>query len=172
MQSQLKQLNNMELCHYDQGKNRLGMHHAISIPTSKPAASKGIPEQFCKSAGTVNRIGICPGSKPVINQGHLRNRNARRKKPETYLTHNPSNPMHTIHKTDEAIGFIPLPNDAGKPITVVGTDAIRDNFDETCLQQAVNSRMAPGVTDLILNPDGHAGYGAPVGCVMVSPTHI
>ena len=55
--------------------------------------------------------------------------------------------MHTIHKTDEAFGFIPLPDDAGKPITVVGTDAIRDNFDETCLQQAVNSRMAPGVTD-------------------------
>jgi tRNA-splicing ligase RtcB len=80
--------------------------------------------------------------------------------------------MHTIHKTDEAFGFIPLPGDAGKPITVVGTDAIRDNFDVTCLQQAVNSRMAPGVTDVILNPDGHAGYGAPVGCVMVSPTHI
>ena len=80
--------------------------------------------------------------------------------------------MHTIHKTDEALGFLPLPGDAGKPITVVGTDAIRDSFDETCLQQAVNSRMAPGVTDVILNPDGHAGYGAPVGCVMVSPTHI
>ena len=78
----------------------------------------------------------------------------------------------TIHKTDEALGFIPLPGDSGKPITVVGTDAIRDHFDEMCLQQAVNSRMAPGVTDLILNPDGHAGYGAPVGCVMVSPTHI
>src|SRR6478609_9739470 len=77
-----------------------------------------------------------------------------------------------IHKTDEALGFIPLPNDSGKPITVIGTDAIRDNFDDMCLQQAVNSRMAPGVTDLILNPDAHAGYGAPVGCVMVSPTHI
>jgi tRNA-splicing ligase RtcB len=24
----------------------------------------------------------------------------------------------------------------------------------------------------VLNPDGHAGYGAPVGCVLVSPTHI
>ncbi|MDB6078711.1 MAG: rtcB [Akkermansiaceae bacterium] len=80
--------------------------------------------------------------------------------------------MHTIHKTDEALGFLPLPGDAGKPITVVGTDAIRDSFDEMCLQQALNSRMAPGVTDLILNPDAHAGYGAPVGCVMVSPTHI
>lgn len=77
-----------------------------------------------------------------------------------------------IHTTDEALGFIPLPDDSGKPITVVGTEAIRNGFDETCLRQAVNSRMAPGVTDVILNPDGHAGYGAPVGCVMVSPTHI
>lgn len=80
--------------------------------------------------------------------------------------------MPTIHKTDEALGFIPLPDNSGKPITVVGTDAIRDGFDETCLQQAVNSRLAPGVTDVILNPDGHAGYGAPIGCVMVSPSHI
>jgi tRNA-splicing ligase RtcB len=84
----------------------------------------------------------------------------------TYIT------MNVIHKTDEAIGFIPLPNDSGKPITVIGTDSIRAGFDETCLQQAVNSRMAPGVTDVVLNPDGHAGYGAPIGCVMVSPTHI
>ncbi|MBB5350440.1 tRNA-splicing ligase RtcB [Haloferula luteola] len=80
--------------------------------------------------------------------------------------------MKTIHKTDEAIGFLPLPEDKGKPITVIGTDSIRDSFDETCLQQAVNSRLAPGVTDVVLNPDGHAGYGAPIGCVMVSPTHI
>ncbi|MCA9152328.1 MAG: RtcB family protein, partial [Planctomycetales bacterium] len=59
-----------------------------------------------------------------------------------------------------------------KPITVIGTSAIRDTFDDLCLQQAVNSRLAPGVTDLVLNPDAHCGYGAPVGCVMVSPTHI
>jgi tRNA-splicing ligase RtcB len=36
----------------------------------------------------------------------------------------------------------------------------------------VNSRKAPGVTDIVLNPDAHMGYGAPVGCVLVSPTHI
>ncbi|MDQ8192647.1 RtcB family protein [Roseibacillus persicicus] len=77
-----------------------------------------------------------------------------------------------IHHTDEAIGFIPLPNNSGKPITVIGNDAIRNSFDDTCLQQIVNSRMSPGVTEVILNPDGHAGYGAPIGCVMVSPTHI
>jgi tRNA-splicing ligase RtcB (3'-phosphate/5'-hydroxy nucleic acid ligase) len=59
-----------------------------------------------------------------------------------------------------------------KPITVIGTEAIRSTFDELCLQQAINSRTAPGVTDLVLNPDAHCGYGAPVGCVLVSPTHV
>jgi tRNA-splicing ligase RtcB (3'-phosphate/5'-hydroxy nucleic acid ligase) len=77
-----------------------------------------------------------------------------------------------IHKTSEAEGFLPARDNNGKPITVIGTDAIRDGFDQTCLQQALNSRAAPGVTDLVLNPDAHAGYGAPVGCVMVSPTHV
>src|SRR6185436_13011260 len=58
------------------------------------------------------------------------------------------------------------------PVTVIGTEAIRGTFDDLCLQQAINSRRAPGVSELVLNPDGHAGYGAPVGCVLVSPTHI
>ncbi|QEG41190.1 RtcB family protein [Roseimaritima ulvae] len=65
-----------------------------------------------------------------------------------------------------------LPTSSTAPITVIGTAAIRDTFDEVCLQQAINSRQAPGVTDVVLNPDAHLGYGAPVGCVMVSPTHI
>src|SRR6187402_2661947 len=77
-----------------------------------------------------------------------------------------------IHTTGEATGFIPAPGDKGKPITVIGTNSIRAGFDATCLQQALNSRGAPGVTDLVLNPDAHAGYGAPVGCVLTSPTHI
>ena len=77
-----------------------------------------------------------------------------------------------IQETGEATGFIPALDNNGKPITVIGTKAIRDAFDATCIQQALNSRSAPGVTDLVLNPDAHAGYGAPVGCVMVSPTHI
>ncbi|HEY1922712.1 MAG TPA: RtcB family protein, partial [Tepidisphaeraceae bacterium] len=75
-----------------------------------------------------------------------------------------------IVATDSAVGILPVKN--GKPITVIGTDAIRAGFDARCLQQAINSRLAPGVTDLVLNPDAHAGYGAPVGCVMVSPTHV
>src|ERR1700743_216048 len=77
-----------------------------------------------------------------------------------------------IHATDEAAGFIPAPGDQGKPITVIGTNSIRAGFDATCLQQALNARSAPGVTDLVLNPDAHAGYGAPVGCVLTSSTHV
>src|SRR6266436_10430034 len=77
-----------------------------------------------------------------------------------------------IHATGEATGFIPAPGDKSKPITVSGTNSIRAGFDAKCLQQALNARSAPGVTDLVLNPDAHAGYGAPVGCVLVSPTHM
>ena len=77
---------------------------------------------------------------------------------------------HELISTGEATAILPV--EKGKPATVIGTEAIRATFDEKCLQQAVNSRTAPGVTDLVLNPDAHLGYGAPVGCVMVSPTHI
>ncbi len=75
-----------------------------------------------------------------------------------------------VQATGTAFGILPV--SGRSPITVIGTEAIRAGFDAKCLQQAVNSRLAPGVTELVLNPDAHAGYGAPVGCVMVSPTHI
>src|SRR5262245_50981902 len=84
---------------------------------------------------------------------------------------NDSSPI-PIHPTGDATGFLPAPGNRGKPITVIGTAAIRETFDAKCLQQALHSRGAPGVTDLVLNPDAHCGYGAPVGCVLVSPTHI
>ncbi len=74
--------------------------------------------------------------------------------------------------TGEATAILPARDNKGKPIAVFGTEAIRAGFDDSCLEQALNSRSAPGVTDLVLNPDAHAGYGAPIGCVMVSPTHI
>src|SRR5580658_9709953 len=76
----------------------------------------------------------------------------------------------SVVPTESAVGVLPV---AGRtPITVIGTDAIRAGFDARCLQQAINSRLAPGVTEVVLNPDAHVGYGAPIGCVMVSPTHI
>ena len=77
-----------------------------------------------------------------------------------------------ILPTGDATAILPVGNTSLKPITVIGTPAIRNTFDDACLQQAVNSRMAPGVTELVLNPDAHCGYGAPVGCVLVSPTHV
>lgn len=77
-----------------------------------------------------------------------------------------------IIPTGEATGMLPVTDSVVKPITVIGTESIRNTFDQKCLQQAINSRLAPGVSELILNPDAHAGYGAPVGCVLNSPTHI
>ncbi len=77
-----------------------------------------------------------------------------------------------LHITGEAEAFLPAPENKGRPITVIGNEAIRATFDDATLQQALNSRSCPGVTDVVLNPDAHVGYGAPIGCVMTSPTHI
>lgn len=77
-----------------------------------------------------------------------------------------------LHPTSEAEAFLPLSDSKGKPITVIGNEAIRRTFDDQTLQQALNCRAAPGVTEVVVNPDAHVGYGAPIGCVMASPTHI
>lgn len=77
---------------------------------------------------------------------------------------------HTLISTGEATAILPAGNVS--PITVIGTEAIRATFDEQTLRQAIHSRQAPGVTNVVLNPDAHVGYGAPIGCVMVSPSHI
>lgn len=74
--------------------------------------------------------------------------------------------------TGEATAILPARQSNLSPITVIGTEAIRNTFDALCVEQALNSREGPGVTELVLNPDAHCGYGAPIGCVMVSPTHI
>ena len=78
----------------------------------------------------------------------------------------------TLVPTGEATAILPVEGGRYKPVTVIGTEAIRATFDQLCLQQAINSRTAPGVAELVLNPDAHCGYGAPVGCVLASPTHI
>jgi tRNA-splicing ligase RtcB len=75
-------------------------------------------------------------------------------------------------ETGDSTGVLSPPGMKGKPITVIGNAAVRRTFDDKCLEQAVNSRSGPGVTELVLNPDAHMGYGAPIGCVLVSPTHI
>lgn len=72
--------------------------------------------------------------------------------------------------TGEATAILPLEDRS--PITVIGTETIRNAFDPQCIRQAINSRRGPGVSKLVLNPDAHRGYGAPIGSVLVSPTHI
>ncbi|MCC5785147.1 MAG: RtcB family protein [Phycisphaerales bacterium] len=74
-------------------------------------------------------------------------------------------------ETGEAEAILPLP-DNRRPITVIGTPAIRATFDEGCIKQAINSARGPGVSRVVLNPDAHIGYGTPVGCVMASDSHI
>jgi RNA-splicing ligase RtcB len=74
-----------------------------------------------------------------------------------------SESKHQLISTGEATAIPPV-GKSHAPITVIGTESIRASFDETCLQQAVNSRAAPGVTNLVLNPDAHLGYDASVGC--------
>ncbi|MBN8603294.1 MAG: RtcB family protein [Planctomycetes bacterium] len=76
-----------------------------------------------------------------------------------------------IEAIDEAVSQLNV-GESVSAITVIGTERIRETFDDVCLQQAVNSRLAPGVSEVVLNPDAHLGYGAPVGCVLVSPSHI
>lgn len=73
--------------------------------------------------------------------------------------------------TGEATAILPVAG-APKPITVIGTEAIRRTFTDETLQQTINTRLAPGVVDVVLNPDAHIGFGAPIGCVMASPSHI
>jgi tRNA-splicing ligase RtcB (3'-phosphate/5'-hydroxy nucleic acid ligase) len=60
----------------------------------------------------------------------------------------------------------------GKPITIIGNEHILSTLEEGCLQQAINSRNAPGVNQLVITPDSHQGYGCPVGSVLVSDTMV
>ena len=77
-----------------------------------------------------------------------------------------------VKKTEGALGVLAVPNNPEKEIIVVANDHIRDTLEQSALIQAVNTRGAPGVSQVVLNPDAHGGYGAPNGSVVVSPTHI
>jgi tRNA-splicing ligase RtcB (3'-phosphate/5'-hydroxy nucleic acid ligase) len=79
--------------------------------------------------------------------------------------------VNQLIPTGDATAILPA-GDHIAPVKVFGNESIRNSFDAICLQQAVNCRQAPGVTEVILNPDAHCGYGAPIGCVLASPTHI
>jgi tRNA-splicing ligase RtcB len=79
---------------------------------------------------------------------------------------------HITPTANPAIATIDVPGTTGPPITVIGTPVIRAAFDPKCLEQAINTRSAPGVDSIVINPDAHAGYGAPIGCVLASRTHV
>src|SRR6056297_3511470 len=83
--------------------------------------------------------------------------------------------MDTTHEmmavTGEATAELSADSELS-PVTVIGTPPIRETFGAETLVQAINCRRAPGVSRVVLNPDAHLGYGAPVGCVMVSPSHV
>lgn len=76
-----------------------------------------------------------------------------------------------IRPLGNAIAELPV-GDGFDPVTVIGTEKIRESLGGETLRQAINCARAPGVSKVVLNPDAHVGYGAPVGCVMVSPSHI
>lgn len=78
--------------------------------------------------------------------------------------------LKTLIPTGPATALLPV--EGKKPVTVIGTENIRKTFSEDTLQQIINTRLAPGVEDVVLNPDAHIGYGAPIGCVMTSGSHI
>ena len=74
--------------------------------------------------------------------------------------------------TGEATAILPVDGGKLSPVTVIGTEKIRETFDGQTLNQALNARRSPGVDEVVLNPDAHVGYGAPIGCVMTSGSHI
>jgi tRNA-splicing ligase RtcB len=78
----------------------------------------------------------------------------------------------TLIPTGDATALLPARTEDRSPVRVFANEAIRQGFDAGCLVQAQNAREGPGVTDVVLGPDAHFGYGAPVGCVLASPTHI
>ncbi len=61
-----------------------------------------------------------------------------------------------------------LPIDGRKPVRLIANDTIFAGFDDKVFEQAVNTAEAPGVEQLIVLSDAHAGYGCPVGSVVVT----
>lgn len=65
-----------------------------------------------------------------------------------------------------------LPVTGRKPIRFIANDFIFNNFDDKVFEQAVNTAESLGVDQVIVGPDGHAGYGCPVGSVVVTDGYI
>lgn len=55
-----------------------------------------------------------------------------------------------------------------KKIPVIANENILETITDRVIQQASNTANAEGVESVVLNPDAHEGYGAPIGCVVVT----
>lgn len=71
-----------------------------------------------------------------------------------------------VIKEDTATWLLPIKG--RKPVRLIANDAIFNSFDDKVFEQAVNTAEAPGVEQVIVGPDGHAGYGCPVGSVVIT----
>lgn len=74
-----------------------------------------------------------------------------------------------VDKT-EATAMLITPNK--NTVTVIGTEKIRETFEQNCLDQICNMADAPGIDRIVLNPDGHSGFGVPIGSVFSSQEMI
>jgi tRNA-splicing ligase RtcB (3'-phosphate/5'-hydroxy nucleic acid ligase) len=54
----------------------------------------------------------------------------------------------------------------GKIIPIIANRDILSTVSDKVIAQAVNTANAEGVESVVLNPDVHEGYGAPIGCVV------
>lgn len=70
----------------------------------------------------------------------------------------------------DALHLIPI--NGRKPVKLIANAAILASFDDKVFEQVVNTAEAPGVDQVIVGPDGHAGYGCPVGSVVISRDNI
>lgn len=65
-----------------------------------------------------------------------------------------------------------LPVAGRKPISIFANDTIFAGFDDKVFEQAVNTAEAPGVDSVMILPDSHAGYGCPVGSVVITDNMV
>jgi tRNA-splicing ligase RtcB (3'-phosphate/5'-hydroxy nucleic acid ligase) len=67
----------------------------------------------------------------------------------------------------EATAKVPV-GEGRRPFNVIANAAVRETMDAAVLRQAANIATAPGVSEFVLNPDAHLGYGCPVGSVFAT----
>jgi len=77
-------------------------------------------------------------------------------------------PMDKFIHQGPAYWFINPALTRGKKIPVIANENILKTITDRVIQQASNTASAEGVESVVLNPDAHEGYGAPIGCVVTT----